>query len=201
MAELQAILPVHRIVQIWISGGWVMVPLFVLAVALYTQGFQLLLFLRRAGMDREPSWWEWVRAPERAEGRAGEIIRFVQTDAFSGKHVRNRFEEIHLALVRSVERRTRFLSVLVAAAPLFGLLGTVLGMLRTFFGISTSAGSETAGVVASGISEALVTTQAGLTIALPGLFLVMVAQRRRHALEAQLARLESLTLTHLRYEE
>jgi biopolymer transport protein ExbB len=68
-------------------------------------------------------------------------------------------------------------------------------MLQTFFGISTSGGTETAGVVASGISEALVTTQTGLTIALPGLFIVMVITRQRHALEARLMRLESLTLS------
>ena len=69
-------------------------------------------------------------------------------------------------------------------------------MLQTFFGISTSGGAETAGVVAAGISEALITTQTGLTIALPGLFIVMMIQRQRHDLEAKLARLESLTLTH-----
>ena len=74
-------------------------------------------------------------------------------------------------------------------------------MLQTFFGISTSGGGETAGVVASGISEALVTTQTGLTIALPGLFIVMLIQRQRHRLEAKIARLESLTLTHLHFEE
>ena len=51
-------------------------------------------------------------------------------------------------------------------------------------------------MVASGISEALVTTQTGLTIALPGLFIVMMIQRQRQGLEARLARLESLTLSH-----
>ena len=105
-----------------------------------------------------------------------------------------------MALLSVLERRTRFLVTLVAAAPLMGLLGTVLGMLQTFFGISTSGGGETAGVVAAGISEALVTTQTGLTVALPGLFLAMLLQRRRHHLEARLARLESLTLRRFRFE-
>ena len=114
--------------------------------------------------------------------------------------MRNRFEEVRLALLALIERRTRFVGTLVAAAPLLGLLGTVLGMLQTFFGISTSGGGETAGVVAAGISEALVTTQTGLTIALPGLFIVMIIGRKRHGLEAKLSRLESLTLSHLRFE-
>ena len=144
--------------------------------------------------------WEWVREPDKAEGRVREIIEYTQRDATSGEQVRNRFDEIRLALVALIERRTVFVSTLVAAAPLMGLLGTVLGMLQTFFGISTSGGTETAGVVAAGISEALVTTQTGLTIALPGLFIVMIIQRQRTQLEAKIARLESLTLSHLKLD-
>ena len=190
------------VVAIWLSGGWVMLPLFALAVLLYAQAFQLVLYVRRTQLsaDGEMKWWDWVRSPEQAEGRVAEIIRFTQAGAQSAKQVRNRFDEIRLSLVSLIDRRAKFLGTLVAAAPLLGLLGTVLGMLQTFFGISTSGGGETAGVVASGISEALVTTQTGLTIALPGLFLVMVIQRQRHQLEARLARLESLTLSHLRFE-
>jgi len=192
----------ERIWQIWLSGGWVMIPLFALAVLLYAQAFQLVMYVRRTdlGGEDEVQWWEWVRQPARARGRVADVIRYTQTDVSSAGQVRNRFDEVRIALVDVIERRTRFLSSLVAAAPLMGLLGTVLGMLRTFYGIATSGGAETAGSVASGISEALVTTQTGLTISLPGLFLVMLIQRRRHQLEANLARLESLTLSHLRYE-
>ena len=191
-----------RLWEIWQSGGWVMLPLFVLAVLLYAQAFQLVMYLRRTNLSGkdEMRWREWVSLPERAEGRVAEIIRYTQSDASSVKQVRNRFEEVHLALVALIERRARFLGTLVTAAPLLGLLGTVLGMLKTFFGISSSAGSETAGVIAGGISEALVTTEAGLMIALPGLFLVMIIQRQRHNLEARLARLESLTLSQLKVE-
>jgi biopolymer transport protein ExbB len=191
-----------RVWEVWQSGGWVMIPLFALAVLLYAQAFQLVMYVRRTrlGGGDEGRWWEWVRAPEQAEGRVGEVIRYTQSDVSSARQVRNRFEEVRLALVALIERRARFVGSLVAAAPLMGLLGTVLGMLRTFYGIATSGGAETAGSVASGISEALVTTQTGLTIALPGLFLVMLIQRRKHQLEASLARLESLTLSHLKYE-
>lgn len=190
------------IVEIWLSGGWVMIPLFGLAVLLYAQSFGLLLAVRRTSLpvNEEMHWWEWVAAPEKARGRSAPVIRFTQQDVKSSKDVRNRFDEVRIALVGGIERRARFVSTLVAAAPLMGLLGTVLGMLQTFFGISTSGGSETAGVVASGISEALVTTQTGLTIALPGLFIVMVIARKRHSMEAQLMRLESLTLSRMKLD-
>lgn len=188
--------------RIWLSGGWVMIPLFALAVLLYAQAIQLVLYVRRTNIRSrtEVHWWDWVRQPGLAEGRVREIIEYTQHDVTTGDQVRNRFDEVRLALVSLIERRVVFVGTLVAAAPLMGLLGTVLGMLQTFFGISTSGGSETAGVVAAGISEALVTTQTGLTIALPGLFVVMIIQRQRHQLEAKIARLESLTLSFLKLE-
>lgn len=191
-----------EILQIWKSGGWVMIPLFALAVLLYAQAFQLVMYVRRTSLRTvtEVHWWDWVRDPSQAEGRVKEIIEYTQRDVTTAEQIRNRFDEIRLALVSLIDRRTVFVGTLVAAAPLLGLLGTVLGMLQTFYGISTSGGSETAGVVAAGISEALVTTQTGLTIALPGLFIVMIIQRQRHGLEAKIARLESLTLSHLKLD-
>lgn len=187
----------ERIFEIWLSGGWVMVPLFALAVLLYAQAFHLALYVGRVnfGNDTEMRWWEWVRSPEKAKGPTARIVAYTQAGAHSEEEIRTRFDEVRMALLSLIDRRVHFVKTLVAAAPLLGLLGTVLGMLQTFFGISTSGGGETAGVVASGISEALVTTQTGLTIALPGLFIVMIIQRKRRTLETQLARLESLTLS------
>jgi biopolymer transport protein ExbB len=192
----------EKIWSIWQSGGWVMIPLFVLAVLLFAQAFQLLLYVRSTNPSRrsEMHWWEWVRSPAKAQGRISEIIHYTQRDASTEKQIQLRFEEVRLALTALIDRRSRFVTTMVAAAPLLGLLGTVLGMLQTFFGISTSGGSEAAGVVASGISEALVTTQTGLMIALPGLFLLMLIRHQRNDLEASLARLESLTLGHLKFE-
>jgi len=192
----------ERIWQIWLSGGWVMIPLFLLAALLYTQAFQLVAYVRknRLDPDGEMSWSDWVRDPDNARGNVAPIIRYTQADVSSAKQIRNRFDEVRMGIVSLIDRRAKFLGTLVAAAPLMGLLGTVMGMLQTFFGISTSGGAETAGVVAAGISEALVTTETGLTIALPGIFVVMIIQRQRHQIEAKLARLESLTLTHFRFE-
>jgi len=191
-----------QIWQIWESGGWVMIPLFLLAMLLYGHAFQLVLYLRRMRLNRETEvhWREWVRLPANAEGRVAEIIHYTQAGASSEKQVQLRFEEIRLAMMSLIDRRARFIATMVAAAPLLGLLGTVLGMLQTFFGISTSGGSEAAGVVASGISEALVTTQTGLMVALPGLFIVMIIRHQRNNLAACLARLESLTIGHLQFD-
>jgi len=98
-----------QIWQIWVSGGWVMIPLFVVAILLYTQAFQLLLYVRRATLDPsdEMHWFEWVRSPEKARGRVAEVIRYTQSGISSAKQVRNRFDEIRMAFLSLIDRRTR----------------------------------------------------------------------------------------------
>jgi biopolymer transport protein ExbB len=83
------------------------------------------------------------------------------------------------------------------AAPLFGLLGTVLGMLLTFKAIGVG-GSSTSEIIARGISEALVATQTGMMVAIPGLLMAHVVKRMRDEYVAFLARLEGITLRHFR---
>lgn len=192
----------EKIINIWLSGGWVMIPLALLAVMIYSTGIQLLLFLRKGNVQlgHDTEWLNWVYAPDKASGRVGEIIRYTQENVSAAKHVRNRFEEVRQSILHNVQRRVTFLNTLVAAAPLMGLLGTVIGMLGTFAGISSSGGAETVDVVAKGISEALITTQTGLFIALPGIFLVLIIRRRIHAVEAALARIEALSLTKLKLD-
>ena len=189
----------QKIFEIWLSGGWVMIPLFLLSFLLYTQAFRLVLSIKdnKLPSNEEFAWREWVLTPEKAKGKIKEIICFTQENTRSIEYVRKRFDEIRITQLATIQQQLKFVKCLVAAAPLLGLLGTVLGMLQTFFGIATSGGVETAAVVASGISEALVTTETGLTIALPALFMVMFIQRQTHQEEAKLARLESLTLTCL----
>ena len=170
-----------------------MIPLALLAVLIYSTGIQLLLFLRKGNIQlgHESEWTSWIYDPSQAKGRAGEIIRYTQENISESKHLRSRFEEVRQSMLHTIERRMTFLNTLVAAAPLMGLLGTVIGMLGTFAAISSGGGAETAAMVAAGISEALITTQTGLFIALPGIFLVLIIRRRKHAVEAALARIEA----------
>ncbi|HPY89975.1 MAG TPA: MotA/TolQ/ExbB proton channel family protein [Lentisphaeria bacterium] len=68
---------------------------------------------------------------------------------------------------KSLENRISILAVLVAVAPLLGLLGTVVGMVDTFNAIAAHATANSS-ALAQGISKALITTQAGLAAAIPG---------------------------------
>ncbi|MDG1702397.1 MAG: MotA/TolQ/ExbB proton channel family protein [Opitutae bacterium] len=193
------VLIITEIFRIWGSGGWVMIPLCLLAVLIYTTGFEMLLFLKayNQGLDPNQNLQSWITNPEQAPKQAKEIIRYTQENVSSSKQLRSRFEEIEQTILHKIDRQLIFLNTLVASAPLMGLLGTVIGMLGTFSAISAGGGSETVDMVAAGISEALITTQTGLFIALPGLFLVLVIRRQKSSIKSAILRLESHSLTTL----
>ena len=85
------------------------------------------------------------------------------------------------------------LAALTGVAPLLGLLGTVSGMIFTFDAVAATAG-DTASRVAEGVSTALITTQFGLIIALPGIFGMARLQRLIQAVEVKFAECRSLML-------
>jgi len=85
-----------------------------------------------------------------------------------------------------VERRLPFIGVLAGAAPLAGLLGTVSGMLVTFAGLATSSQAQPIDRISVGISEALITTQAGLLMAIPAAFLLALLRSQTQSTHATL---------------
>ena len=85
------------------------------------------------------------------------------------------------------------LSALTVVAPLLGLLGTVSGMIKTFEAVSASAGG-TAARVASGVSQALITTQVGLTVAIPGVFGLARLERLHDQVKVRFARCKAYLL-------
>ena len=88
-------------------------------------------------------------------------------------------------------RERRFmLQILTTTAPLLGLLGTVMGMLTTFTGLADSR-CYMFEQVAAGVSEAMITTETGLIIAIPALFLLMVIDSRIKRIELELLKLEN----------
>jgi biopolymer transport protein ExbB len=181
--------------RIWVDGGMVMIPLFFVSMSIYILAAQLLLYFYRRQLNRvgEATWQNWITNPKEAVGEVGEIIRYTQDEVGSLADIQGRFSEVACAKIPPIERRLVLMNILVLAAPLLGLLGTVLGMLTTFRAISLGGG-KMAEMVARGISEALITTEMGLLIAIPGYFLAYVVRRKKAEYEAFLARLESCTI-------
>jgi biopolymer transport protein ExbB len=87
-----------------------------------------------------------------------------------------------------LERLLPFIAVTAATAPLMGLLGTVTGMINTFK-LITIFGTGDAKQLSSGISEALVTTEFGLIVAIPSLIMHALLNRRAQAVMANMERI------------
>jgi biopolymer transport protein ExbB len=180
----------------WTSGGIMMVFLFSLAMFIFVIAFEMILYLKNKKISaaNEDKWIEWARNPNEAQGTEGVILRYTRPFQGSPDVVRRRFMELREMLLGNIERKSNFLKSLVAVAPLMGLLGTVMGMLTTFQGIATSGGNQTVDMVAKGISTALITTQTGLMIALPGLFLTLIIRRRMRNIGDAINRMEGMVL-------
>jgi biopolymer transport protein ExbB len=109
---------------------------------------------------------------------AGEVLRRASD---SGDTIE---EQLHVALSGQkllLERNLSVLGTMAASAPLIGLLGTVWGIMRAFHDMANT-GSAAPSVVAAGVAEALVTTGAGLVVAIPALMLYNHFSRRMNVM-------------------
>lgn len=98
---------------------------------------------------------------------AGELFRK------AGEHLASLEERMTISLSQQkllLEKNLNILGTMAAIAPLIGLLGTVWGIMRAFHNMAQT-GSAAPTVVASGVAEALITTAAGLVVAVPALIL------------------------------
>jgi len=181
-------------VQIWKSGGWAMIAIMVIALVMFGMGMQVYLGLRRKSFHSvsEHLWRRWIDHPEERRGPIGSLLDFV-TGGDSLKQTCLYFKQLRSTETAPFERDLRVMRICVSAAPLVGLLGTVTGMLATFGALAAGSGGEkTIALVASGISEALITTETGLVIALPGLFFQYQMMRKHERYKAFLAHLETV---------
>lgn len=119
-----------------------------------------------------------IMEPDQAADWQREIIAEVQRHRQQGLPVgRKSLEGLQGRLQSQLERHVTTILTLAAIAPLLGLFGTVAGMIDTFQGIAR-LGLGDARVMASGISQALITTQTGLIVAVPGLLIGNFLLRR-----------------------
>lgn len=193
---------IAKVLDLWGSGGTLMFPLVALCLAIFASAAQLWRFFAQRDFKllEESTWQRWIKDPKKAEGEVGEIIRYTQDEVDDISEIQSRFSEVISSKLPPVQRQLNFMNVMVSAAPLLGLLGTVLGMIHTFDAIALG-GSELTEAMASGISEALITTEVGLLIAIPGFFIAHVIKRKQHEYEAFLGKLESFTIQHFRSKE
>lgn len=192
LARLEAVW--SQATRIWVAGGWCMPPIALTALVLFALGVHAHLELRAKGFLSVPErkWRGWIGDPGQRRGPIGELLDFV-TDKRSLRDLAASFQEVRTTELAPFERDLRLMRICISAAPLLGLLGTVTGMLATFEALASGSGGEqTMGLVARGISEALITTETGLVIALPGVFFQYQLARKFERYKAFLAHLETV---------
>lgn len=162
------------ILDLWSSGGFVMPPLLIASLALwYAIGYRAVL-LRVAVVDEARALLVALSPRQRA--------------------IRNVVDEVIAPLRGELSSLSRLIIAMVSLAPLVGLLGTVTGMIETFASLGDQTLFARTGGIAGGIAQALVSTQMGLAVAIPGLLAGRLLSRKQGWLEDALDELVASTL-------
>lgn len=150
----------------------------VIAMAIIFERLWTLRPTRIAPKNTLSQVWKWIKNNEldnrrldklRAGSPLGEILAAGISNARNGREImKESIEEQAGKVIHDLEKYLNTLGTIAAIAPLMGLLGTVIGMIDVFTVIMLE-GTGNAGVLAGGISKALITTAAGLTVAIPSL--------------------------------
>jgi biopolymer transport protein ExbB len=172
------------------AGGWLMVPILlcsVIAAAICVERFWTLRTAQIVPRNLLAQVWDWIKNNDmdnrklrelRLGSPLGQILAAGITNHRRGREqMKEAIEEVANQVVHEMERYLNTLGTVAAIAPLLGLLGTVIGMIKVFTSIKLE-GTGNAALLAGGISEALITTAAGLTVAIPSLFFYRFFQRR-----------------------
>lgn len=167
--------------EIVIAGGWVMVPIIlcsIVAAAIIVERLWVLQARRVVPPDLSRQVWEWVSSNQLnhkhiQELRQGSPLGQILAAGLASRQqdratLKETVEDTGRHVVHELERYLNTLGTIAAVSPLLGLLGTVTGMIRTFSAL-TSGGAGDPAALAGGISEALITTAAGLMVAVPAL--------------------------------
>jgi len=169
------------VIELLAAGGWVMpfiVLCSILALAISIERWMALNHSRIAPPHLLANVWRQLKTGEldaqrlkqlRMGSPLGAILAAGLANTHQGRDVmKESIEEAAGHVVHELERYLNTLGTVAAVAPLLGLLGTVIGMIRVFT-VITVQGTGNAGAMAGGISEALLTTAAGLAVAIPAL--------------------------------
>ncbi len=178
------------IVETWQAGGFVMPWLVAATIVLWFAIGERAWTLRRGvtgPLDR------LVAEGRTGGGVVGGALAAVLTVPV-GERTPGRIEEALEPTRESCERHRILIVTIASIAPLIGLLGTVTGMIETFDALTTLSLHRSTGGVAGGISEALVSTQMGLAVAIPALLAGRLLDGRQQSLDDELTRLAGLSL-------
>ncbi|MCK5241417.1 MotA/TolQ/ExbB proton channel family protein [bacterium] len=189
--------------EYWAKGGWLLIPIAMVCVFIWYYVLKLnrqLDALAPLSQEKEAElenqltqvaeWKAVVKQLEKEDSAFHDLVIYIIQKIRQGIDLFEVFHEVRIKTFHPWERDLLILAALVTSAPLLGLLGTVFGMIGTFQAIAERS-CETTELMASGISQGLITTQFGLIIAIPGIFGVMLLKKKKQQLEVRLSGLQN----------
>ena len=163
------------------AGGWLMLPIIVcsvVALAIIVERLWSLQMRRVLPKHLVAQVWRWEKVHQlndenlrdlQASSPLGSILAAGILNRYQSRDImKESIEDTGRHIVHELERYLNTLGTIAAITPLLGLLGTVIGMIKVFATITTQ-GVGNPGALAGGISEALLTTAAGMSVAIPTL--------------------------------
>jgi biopolymer transport protein ExbB len=176
--------------QMMQAGGAVMIAIIVLSVvalSLVIEGFFSISINRLipgsfvSELERHVGKGDVEAVARHCDDNAGPLSNLVRTAVSAGESAEKRLEAV--AAAGEVEgealfHRANYLSIFATIAPMLGLMGTVFGMIRAFNTVAFQAGLGKPQLLAKGISQALITTAAGLIVGIPTMFLYFYFRSR-----------------------
>jgi len=194
------------------AGGFLMYPILlcsVVAMAIVIERFWVLRRRAVCPLNLVTEIWQWAQYGQldasrlsglRNNSPLGRVLAAAIINMRHSREVMKEAVEAHgRQVIHELERYLNTLGTIASITPLLGLLGTVIGMIKVFAAI-TDQGVGNPTVLAGGISEALITTAAGISVAIPSLMFYRHFQRRVTEL-ANIMEQEALKLVEVLHGE
>ncbi|MFT7860946.1 MAG: MotA/TolQ/ExbB proton channel family protein [Sulfurimonas sp.] len=196
----------HQFIAYMNSGGLVMWPLFILVFVLwYGLGYRYHTIKR--GTKKSPRVLIRKFASGKREipkgiidGAVVEGLKLKQ-EMQDKKLLRKFLDDKFYSYQQTLGQYGKLVKTIVVVAPLIGLLGTVVGMIETFDSLASMSLFSQSGGIAGGISQALFTTQLGLVVAVPGLVMGRLLDKKASKMELDLEQIKDILCSEENLDE
>ena len=192
------------------KGGMMMYPIFLASVIAVAIIIERLVFFSRCKENPDDLFTaikdlvnsnKKVDATDLNKTSGGPVSRILEVGAKSRKEPKWKLEEkltIHgQEEIRDLRKNLRGLEVIATISPLMGLLGTVIGMVKAFNKVAQYKGQVDPSLLAGGIWEALLTTAAGLALAIPVVIMLNYFERKVEAISFLLGKYGQYLIHHI----
>jgi biopolymer transport protein ExbB len=198
---------VERFVDLMNTGGSVMWVLFILNIFLwYGLGYRYLILKRgtKGSVRRLIEKHEKRGSTQAMRG----MLDYAAVDALDaadeaksmGFNMRKHIEGALLPYYSDTSKYGILVKTIIVLAPLIGLLGTVIGMIETFDALQNSSMFSQGSSISGGISKALFTTELGLVVAVPGLIIGRILDKKAERFELEFEQMTDIICTKESHE-